>query len=79
MEALTTQLHASELTEQRVRFFIGHLGGHLSRRMVHIELLAPRRQIESLIQGINPAASRGTVEVRTLHCKRSQGVKFATY
>jgi hypothetical protein len=71
MEALTTQLHSGEITEQRVRFFIGHLGGHLSRCLLHIELFAPRRQIEYLIQGINPAASRGTIEVRTLHLHRT--------
>jgi hypothetical protein len=34
-------------------------------------LFAPRRQIEYLIKGINPAASRGTVEVRTLHVHRT--------
>jgi hypothetical protein len=67
MEALTTQWHSGEITEQRVRCFIGHLDGHLSRRLLYIELFAPRRQIEYLIQGINPTASRGTVEVRTLH------------
>src|SRR5215831_4330542 len=38
---LTTQLHSGELTAQRVRFFMGHLGGHLSRRLLHIELFAP--------------------------------------
>ena len=67
LEALTPQWHAAELTAQRVRFFRGPLGGDLSRRLLPIALCAPRRQIESLIQGINPAASRGTVEVRTLH------------
>src|SRR5262249_58210794 len=52
MEALTTQLHSGEITDQGVRFFIGHLGGHLSRCLLHIELFAPRRQIEYLIKGI---------------------------
>src|SRR5712691_12151172 len=71
MEALTPQLHPSEITEQRVCFFIGPLDGHLSRRLLHIELFAPRRQIEYLIKGINPAASRGTVEVRSLQLHRT--------
>src|SRR5215475_2991432 len=71
MEALTTELHSGEITEQRMRFFIGHLDCHLSRRLLHIELFAPGRPIECLVKGIHPAASRGAIEVRTLHLHRT--------
>lgn len=71
MEALTTELHPGEITEKGVGLFLGHFDGHLGCGLLHIELFALRRQIEGLIQGINPTASRCTVEVRTLHVYRA--------
>jgi hypothetical protein len=67
MEALPTQLHAGEITEQRGRGVIGPRAGPLSRRRLPIALLAPKRQSEDLLHGINPAAARGPGDVRTLH------------
>src|SRR5215216_6218922 len=71
VSAIAAQHHSGEITEEALGLFIGHLDGHLGSCLLHIELFAPRRQIEGLIQGINPAASRGTVEVWTLHLHRT--------
>src|SRR5262249_49155588 len=70
VEALTAQPHSGEITEEALGLFIGHLNGHLVRCFFNTEFFAPRHKAEALTKGKTPAASRGTVEVWTLHLHR---------
>ena len=67
---LTAQADTSEIAKQRLRLVIGHFGHQLGGRLLHIELCAPWRQPQCLIEGIDAAAARATIEIRPLNLHR---------
>ena len=69
--ALTADVHAGEIVQQRLRLIIRHFDGHLGGGLLHIELFATRCSAQYLIQGIHATAAGPTREVRPLKLHRA--------